>query len=411
MKWGNPSARERGLESVGNHMTIIRAATELDLDRVLALVAQAFNIDPSSHDRIRKEMKVELVRVAEVDGAVKATARFIPFGHYYGGRAVKAAGIAGVAVAPDMRGRGLGTQVMRSLLTELREQNYPLSSLYPATSPIYRAVGYGYGSIRTSWKARLDSLPATAAVGVDVTEMTEEDLEEVRRAYAAFAATQAGLLDRPEDWWRKRVLLDHDGREYYRYVVRESGHVTGWIVYRLVGSKDDWRSDVQCRDLIWTTPRACRALLGLAALHRSTSSSMSWIGPPSDPLADLLHEDDIKHDGAFRTMARLLDVPAALEARGYNPAVDATVSIGVTDPLFEQNRGPWRIEVSDGQAKCVAVDDADATTDVQTLAQLWTGLTTPADAARTGLLTATREAMDALAAMFAGPVPWIGDFY
>jgi predicted acetyltransferase len=169
--------------------------------------------------------------------------------------------------------------------------------------------------------------------------------------------------------------------------------------------------NVDVRDLIWTTAAAGRTLLSIAALHRSTGERMTWPGPPTDPLADLIAEDPIENDGTFRWMLRLLDVPSAIEARGYPPMVEASVTLSVQDPLFSENEGPWRIEVGGGQAKVFPAERADAAADVQTFASVWSSLHRSRDAARTGGLRATDEALDALDLIFGGPMPWIADFF
>ena len=361
---------------------------------------------------MRADLKPEYWRVAESGGTVAGVARFIPFAHYWGGRAVPAAGVASVVIAAEARGRGVGTTLMRELLTDLRGSGFAISSLYPATVPIYRQCGYGYGAIRSRWKADLGLLPQTTERDVTVEAFDDGSIEELNAAYEGIAATTNGLVARDRDWWAKRVLTaPWDDKTRYRYLVREAGAITGWIIY-VYGDSKEWQFTLECRDLFWTTPRAARALLSLAALHRSTAKEMTWVGPVNEPLIDLTPDHAIDHDGSFRTMVRLLDVPAAFEARGYPESVDASVTIAVRDAMFPANAGPWRIQVSGGSAKVVPSSAAaDAMADVQMWASLWTGLHGAHDAVRAGGLEATPAAIDALDAMFAGQTPWIADFY
>ncbi|HEV2686351.1 MAG TPA: sterol carrier protein domain-containing protein, partial [Actinomycetota bacterium] len=289
-------------------------------------------------------------------------------------------------------------------------QAVPISTLYPATVPIYRKSGYGFGGVRTFWKTRLDALPQDGSLSAST--FSDDDIEEVNDAYERFASGTNGLVRRSADWWKRRVFSDWENRVVYRYLVREGGEITGWIVYTLSKGKGEaWRMNVDVRDLIWTTPSAGKTLLSLAALHRSTGETMNWPGPPTDPLADLIAEDPIENDGTFRWMLRLLDVPAAIEARGYSPLIDASVAIAVRDPLFSENEGPWRIEVDGGQAKVLPAEQADATVDVQALASIWSSMHRARDAARIGGLRATPGAIDALELIFGGPLPWIADFF
>src|SRR5687768_13316524 len=125
--------------------THIRPATTDDVDRILDLTTQAFNMPSSFRERAKREFDPTRYRLAVDGDRIDATVRLWPFGHFFGGRAISACGIGGVAVAAEARGRGLGTLLMRDALSELRAGGTALSSLYPATVPIYRQTGYGYG--------------------------------------------------------------------------------------------------------------------------------------------------------------------------------------------------------------------------------------------------------------------------
>ena len=61
---------------------------------------------------------------------------------WWHGRAVPMAGVAGVKVAPEARGGGVGRALTAAVLAEIEARGYPLSALYPATAPLYRSFGY-----------------------------------------------------------------------------------------------------------------------------------------------------------------------------------------------------------------------------------------------------------------------------
>jgi predicted acetyltransferase len=391
-------------------MVTIRPAEPDDVERIIALRVQAFNINEHGQEAMRKDPRIDEVLVAVESGRrIVGTTRSIPMGHFFGGRSISAGGVSGVAVGAEARGKGVGSAMITEQL-RLQRTRTPIASLYPATVPIYRNAGYGFGGIRTFWKARLDALPQGGPL--DVVPFDDADIAEVNAAYEQLASGTNGLLQRSNEWWRKRIFSDWSNRTIYRYLVRENGSVTGWIVYALAAiSGEAWRFNVDVRDLMWTTEAAGRTLLSLSSLHRSTGESMTWPGPPTEPLADLIAEDPIAVNDVFRWMLRLLDVPAAIEARGYPSLVEASVTISVRDPVFPENEGPWRIEVGGGQAKVFPAEHADATADVQTWASIWSSLHGARDAARLGGLTATAEALEALELIFGGPLPWLADFF
>jgi predicted acetyltransferase len=108
-------------------------------------------------------------------------------------------------------------------------------------------------------------------------------------------------------------------------------------------------------------------------------------------------------------MLRLLDVPAALSGRGY-PPVSREFVLSVEDGLFPENRGPWKVTVSDGVASVEPVSDRGAgTISIGTLSSLYSGFLSAWDAAALGLLD--REMAPVLASAFGGPAPWMHDFF
>lgn len=381
---------------------------EEDRDRVLAIEMQAFNAPPGIIERMRA-VPPEAMRVAVDRGSVVAALRIHGFGHFFGGRSVPAAGIAAVAVAPEARGRRVAEVLMIETLRELRDEGIALSTLYPATVPLYRRCGYEYGALRTRFRAPLRALPRSAPLACE--PWGDEALDEVEACYRSFAASSNGLIDRPREWWPDRLLARHE-RDVYRFLVREEGRVTGSIVYTQDPAKgSDWGYDLECRDLVWTTPGAAGALLALAGRHRSLGKDLVWVGPPAEPLAALLAEQDLSPDWCFRLMARIVDLPAAFEARGYPESARASVDLRVTDEHLPSNAGAWRLEVADGGATVGSVPDAKTTVDVGTLSALWTGLLSPGDARRIGRLDADDETVRALESMLSGPVPWVVEIF
>lgn len=63
-------------------------------------------------------------------------------GQWFGGQRISMSGIAGVGVAPEYRGMGVATELMRQTVNELYANGVPLSALYAATQELYRKVGY-----------------------------------------------------------------------------------------------------------------------------------------------------------------------------------------------------------------------------------------------------------------------------
>jgi predicted acetyltransferase len=387
----------------------IRPMRSDDREGVHRVSHQAFNVPKSQ--RGKHELPLEQVRVAEEDGRVVGTTRVYDFGHWFGGRSVQTAGIAMVAVSPEARGHKVAEALMTETLREQRAAGTPFSSLYPATVSLYRRVGYEYAAPRTEWEVNLRSLPKGGVLEPEV--WTDDDLDEIIACRTAWASANNGQLDRPRWWWEDRITTpDWDDLDVYRLCVREGGEVTGYMIYTQGKPKrGDWGYEIGCRDFVWRTPEAARSLTTVAARHRSLAHHLQFYGAPVDPLAFLVNEQDVKLVERFNMMGRLVDLPAAIEARGYGPHVEASVEVTVTDSVLGENTGTWSISVAEGRAKVAPSNGTRASTDIATLSAIWTGILSPHDAVRTGRLEASAGDVAALEAIFGGRAPWVADWF
>ncbi|MFP5224200.1 MAG: enhanced intracellular survival protein Eis [Actinomycetota bacterium] len=391
-------------------MTEIRRLRADEFDEAFSLGRRAFPMQPESdRERLRDRFVPEMFTGVFDDGRMIGRTIEHRFGHHLGGRVVPAIGIAGVAVDPTIRGRGIGSQMMNWVHEQARGDGIPFASLYPATLPIYRNLGYGDAFHRTAFTARLERLPSKPIGTAVVESYTDSDESAVRDAYDRFASTQAGIVARDDDWWEHRILDLKTTPQ--RYVVREEGELVGYFFFDFAPAKDDWRQRIDVKDMVALTPSAGSAILAFAALHRSTCSTIHWTGPANEPLQWLQHDHAIELSHGFNAMARVLDVPGAIASRGYFEAVEAEVSLAISDPRIPDNDGPWLISVVKGVGSAEPARSTDGFCTIQAFSSMFTGMLSPADARRVGGLSADDEAVRKLTAIFAGPTPWLSDFY
>ena len=112
-------------------------------------------------------------------------------------------------------------------------------------------------------------------------------------------------------------------------------------------------------------------------------------------------------------MLRLLDVPGALEARGY-PPVSGAVDLTIADPAFSADDGArYHLEAEAGKVRASRTEarTGGATTSIGTLSSMFTSYTSPADAVRVGAMEADDAAVEFLSALFAGPSPWLPEWF
>ncbi len=81
------------------------------------------------------------MRLLREGGTDVACALRVPMGQFFGGRSVAMMGVAGVAVAPEARGRGLATRVMQEVLREAREEGGADFGAVPGDAALVSACG------------------------------------------------------------------------------------------------------------------------------------------------------------------------------------------------------------------------------------------------------------------------------
>ena len=269
---------------------------------------------------------------------------------YWLGSPVGCAGVAAVKVAPEHRGRGIGRRLMTQLLNLIAEHGYPLSVLYPATMPIYRSLGWELAGAKYRFTVPARSLLALREPDEEARGggAGHRDVA-IRRAGPADAAAVIGVIgDSHRDardcgpvTWDEGSAAEWLGRaDLYTYLAGDAAD-DGFAAYRWAG-RDLWVEHVHAR-----TPQALRALWSVIASHSSTADNVTGITAPSDPFWWLTQERAVVTRRAM-WMLRVVDLPAAIAARGFPTAVSASVPLEVSDQARPANAGSWQLTVTNG---------------------------------------------------------------
>ena len=102
---------------------------------------------------------------------------------------------------------------------------------------------------------------------------------------------------------------------------------------------------------------------------------------------------------------------------GLAPEVGGAATLAVRDDLFPENEGPFRIRAQDGRLEVEpAPGDSSGRTSgtaigIGALSALYGGYMTPADLVRAGLVSGDEPGLELLGHAFAGPAPWMTDFF
>jgi predicted acetyltransferase len=397
-----------------------RPVSEADLPRVSRLLHHAFAGVEEMCGVWMRDAGLEHVRVMGEPGTdVPACLTRIPMGQYFGGRSVPMLGIAGVAVAPEARGGGIGRRLMEEAIRECARDGWALSGLYASTQSLYRQVGYEQAghrfetriaAHRVADRGGLPRVDADAAIVVQPLADAHEDA--VRRCYAEFASSFDGMLDRgPYCWQRTRKLRDGTVSKGFGFVA--DGAVEGYVYLNQTRKPDTGHHDVGILDMAFSTPRGARATARVRSNFGTVADDVLFCGGPLHPLLALLPQQICQVTKRDFWMIRVVDVKRALEGRGYAPGVRGEVTLEVADRLVPSNHGRWTLSVAEGRGQVRAGGgDASVRLDIRSLGPIYSGLWTGRQAALLGLVSGDAAALDALAAIFGGGgTPWMIDMF
>jgi len=312
-------------------------------------------------------------------------------------------------VAPARRGQGSGSRLMRSVLRESRAQGHLLASLYPTTQPLYRRVGFEQAGSCFEHRVQLS--------GIDFQERTlalrpveAGDMPLLHDVYLRHARQQTGWLDRGPYIWNR--VKQPRGETAHGYLVEGASGVEGYLfLTRRNLSAFGHKQELNLTDFVALTPAASRRLLSFLGDHRSLAAEVVWKGGPADPRLFFLREQSHQVKLLDYWMLRVLDVSAALQARGYPPGLSAALHLEVEDDLFPENQGRFVLEVEEGEAQVRPGGEGDMKLHVRALAALYSGFLSPAALQLAGVLEADDTTLRTATVLFSGPPPTMPDMF
>jgi predicted acetyltransferase len=280
---------------------------------------------------------------------------------------------------------------MRVQLDDVHARGEPLAALWASEGGIYGRFGYGLAS-------RCGELEIKRVHGTFVRPVAwdgearlvplDEAMGPASRVYDQVAAEMPGMFARTEEWWRARVLADPEWRRFgggeKACVVLEGGDGSeAYALYRVNYSFQDGVSTgvTLVLEAMGVSPAATAAvwryLLDVDWMERVQASLL----PVDHPVRLLLADPGgIRFRIGDALWLRLVDVDAALRARGY--AADDAVVVEVLDDFCPWNRGRYRLGAESGRTEAAA----DLRVDVTALGSVYLGGFGFTDLLRAGLV-------------------------
>ncbi len=386
-------------------LVISDVVSDGDWDEATTVIAEGF-ADPLEDTGvwIGGVREHSVVRIARRQGRAVGAYILLPLMQYHGGVAVPAMGVAAVAVVPDARRSGVAGALMTDLPEVARGHGGAVAPLWAATTRLYRRWGWevcGRGKTRKVNPRALSGLRADGSLVRDVDSSVLSELAS-RDAVAYDSA-----VVRPS-WWFDQPIFPKPSHAY-RFGWMENGRITGFMCMRQ-GDGDNHSIATTISAFITTTPDSLAGLLGTAGATESLSNEIKFQNAALAPLDDLHYllpepHRDIEIITRLNWMQRIVDVDAALGARGYAPGVNATVHLEISDPT-ERVR-PVVLEVAGGRGSVSNGGQAKVRLDSGTLAAWYSGALTMTQARRLGRIDAADADIETLDSILARRPVWI----
>jgi predicted acetyltransferase len=384
----------------------LRQARPQDIERLVSIHANAYP-DARGHDARVSNLRnnplggLEDMWVLEEGGIVVAHGFLFALEAWFGGERVRVGGVATVGVAPEARGRGLGSQLVAHLHDVADARGDALTILHPFRQGFYARLGYAAASpyIRLRlepraipWRAELRIRPASGA-----------DRDALASCWEGAGVRRTGALVRSERAWEARLL---DERRTWLVVEGDAG-VEGYVAWTVAQHEARALTTLAIDEMAAGSDAATRSLWGAVAAQRDHVSEVRVGVAADDPIERALVDASGARFGDTRVehvlgelvagpMVRVVDVSRALAARGWVESGSLVLDVGGE-----------RLELSiRGGRAAVAPTNAGAHIHVDrtTLSAVAFGALRASHAARLGWLVARDEHSMALAdALFALP--------
>jgi predicted acetyltransferase len=388
-------------------MPEITVAAPADVDEFRAFLPvhrRTYLMSPEDGETWAGKVDLENFRIAKRGDRMIGGLTLRPMGQWFGGRAVPMTGIAAVGIEPQERASGAGTRFMRTILEELHASGVPISSLYPATQTIYRRCGYELAGDFIRYGINADEID-TRDRSLRIEHTTGRDA--IISLYNERAPRTSGVLDRSPVMWDR--TFEPFKSEADAYLVHGDERPEGYIVYSR--QRGEHVRAHMIADVVALTPAAAKRILTFVVDHKSFIDDLQWNGPPADPFAFLLAEPRRKVKMSWPWMLRIVDVSRALSERGYPVAVEAELHLRVHDDVLGANDGAFVLRIGDGKAEVAPGGDGRLRIDVRGLASLYTGYASAHELLATGYIEGEEQDLLTADAIFAGPAPWLADFF
>ena len=282
-----------------------------------------------------------------------------------GGAHLPAAAISGVTVLPTHRRRGILRQMVATEHAAIRDREEPISLLYASEYPIYGRFGYGPATDVAKWTLHAAGVRfrGDRAGTVELVPVDASARDVMKGVHDAFRRGHPGDIRRRDTIWDFDLGLIETSwgtrwKGFAAFHRDGAGTVDGYVRYH---AESKWEVR-QPRNELVVDELIARTADGYAALWRFLAE-IDWVATiraenrtPTEPLRWLLTNARAAavHDVGDGIWVRLIDVPRALETRGYER--EGRLVIEIVDDEAPDGRHRLELDASPDGARCRPTD-------------------------------------------------------
>ncbi|CAM5406731.1 spore coat protein [Streptomyces spiroverticillatus] len=352
------------------------------------------------------------LQVAVRDGNVVAGGLGLLIDHYFGGAPVPSAALGAGCVAPEERGEHLAARMVEARLKPLREQGAVISTLSTSSNHHARLLGWQAPVTVLAWTVTTEDLHRA----FDERKHTAYDITcgltpEARQLQQHLARQWNGPVHRPA-WWDK-WKTDKSDLTTYRFALPDQP-ITGYLSLATkrrphhgmtLTVHDFWAADAP-------TTAAMYAFLGRHHTRAPDITFRRGALPPDTTLLHHLHRFRPTAQAWHPWMLRLLDLPGAIQRRGWPEDLDATVPIEI-ESEDRLSHGRYLLRLTAGSAELTTTHRAGDVALTRGQLAVWYagGYRTTTAARAAGVRATSPRALTTLIRATTGQEPWLPDHF
>ncbi|PKL90918.1 MAG: hypothetical protein CVV21_10250 [Candidatus Goldiibacteriota bacterium HGW-Goldbacteria-1] len=181
----------------------IKQANQINIKDAVKLSAEVFNSSFLNTSIMKEEQfSYKNIRLLYEGKKLVSMACVLPREIYIDGIKVKAAGIAGVATAPDERGKGYAAVITRDALEFIKKEGYPLTYLNPYKTSYYKQFGFSPVMFPFKVMDLDDKLKIQYGYAVKKADpLKKNNIRTMAQIHEKFCADKTGPVVRPLNTW------------------------------------------------------------------------------------------------------------------------------------------------------------------------------------------------------------------